>query len=123
MEIGAQPGMRGSEHRFHRAGGNDLVVGEHGDPVANCMQAVEIMGDHEDCEPERALQRRDFKRDINDPEKVERYQAEALVHRVCPVSALLGIGFYDEGTARSFDAIAKKANVSVKLQAMPQWYF
>jgi hypothetical protein len=70
-----------------------------------------------------ALQRRDFKRDINDPEKVERYQAEALVHRMCPVKALLGIGFFDEPTARSFDAIAEESRVSVKLQAMPKWYF
>ena len=36
------------------------------------------------------LQARDFKRDPDDPAKFERYQAEALVYRHCPVSGLLG---------------------------------
>ena len=37
------------------------------------------------------LQRRDFKRDVDDPEKTDRYQAEALVHRHLPVEHLAGI--------------------------------
>ena len=42
------------------------------------------------------LQQRDFRRDEDDPEKVERYQAEALVHRDLPVAALLGAIFYSD---------------------------
>ncbi|NJK93084.1 MAG: DUF4433 domain-containing protein, partial [Blastochloris sp.] len=42
------------------------------------------------------LQRRDFKHDPEDPGKKERYQAEALVHRHLPVSALLGIGCHGQ---------------------------
>jgi hypothetical protein len=37
------------------------------------------------------LRRRDFKRDPDDPGKMERYQAEALVHRHLPVNALAGL--------------------------------
>ena len=34
------------------------------------------------------LLRRDFQRDLNDPQKMERYQAEALVHCHCPIEGL-----------------------------------
>ena len=37
------------------------------------------------------LQRRDFQRDPDDPVKVERYQAEALVHHHLPIAALSGV--------------------------------
>ena len=37
------------------------------------------------------LRSRDFKRDVEDPVKVERYQAEALVHRHVPIAALSGV--------------------------------
>lgn len=70
-----------------------------------------------------ALQRRDFRKDPNDPEKVERYQAETLVHKCCPVAALLGIGFYDEKTARGFDASVTQNKPMLKLLACPRWYF
>lgn len=43
------------------------------------------------------LQGRDFARDPEDPEKMERYQAEALVHRELPCEALHGIICATEG--------------------------
>ncbi|WP_371329131.1 DarT ssDNA thymidine ADP-ribosyltransferase family protein [Collimonas sp. OK607] len=36
------------------------------------------------------LQRRDFKRDADDPRKMERYQAEALLYRHLPIQGVLG---------------------------------
>src|SRR4029077_3738260 len=39
------------------------------------------------------------KRDTNDPGKIERYQAEALVHRELPASALLDIACYEDAQA------------------------
>ena len=42
------------------------------------------------------LQRRDFKRDAEDLSKLERYQAEALIHQHCPIEALLGVVCYNE---------------------------
>ena len=44
------------------------------------------------------LQRRDFRYDGEDPEKTERYQAEALVHRRLPMSALSGVVGATQGT-------------------------
>ncbi|MFK5892613.1 MAG: DUF4433 domain-containing protein, partial [Pseudomonadota bacterium] len=37
------------------------------------------------------LQIRNFKRNSDDPEQIERYQAEALVHQYLPIKGLLGI--------------------------------
>jgi len=69
------------------------------------------------------LRRRDFARDEEHPEKFDRYQAEALAHRVVPVSAFLGIGCY---TVQVRDSIARQCadlGVSVKVYLRPQWYF
>ena len=41
------------------------------------------------------LQQHDFKRDAKNPEKTDRYQAEALVHRHLPIASLLGIACYN----------------------------
>jgi hypothetical protein len=46
------------------------------------------------------LQSRDFKRDTDNLGKLERYQAEALVHKVCTVSALRGIACYNEDSLK-----------------------
>ncbi len=40
------------------------------------------------------LRDRDFKRDESDPEKMERYQAEALVYNHLPANALRGLVCY-----------------------------
>ncbi|MBA3344029.1 MAG: DUF4433 domain-containing protein [Gemmatimonadales bacterium] len=53
----------------------------------------------------KILRERDFKRDSNDPGKMERYQAEALVYRHLPTTALSGIlcqGADQEQRLRSF---------------------
>ena len=42
------------------------------------------------------LQRRDFRRDPDNPIKFERYQAEALVHRHRPVDGLKGVVCYTD---------------------------
>jgi len=47
------------------------------------------------------LRRVDFKRNPDDPGKVGRYQAEALVHRHVPVKALVGVACYDASAAAS----------------------
>ena len=44
----------------------------------------------------KILQERDFKRDNEDLEKMERYQAEALVYNILPVAALLGVVCYND---------------------------
>ncbi len=69
------------------------------------------------------LQRRDFQRDDNDPEKVERYQAEALVHQHFPVEALIGVGCFDTAVEKMLTAEIKKRALTIPLAVKPGWYF
>jgi hypothetical protein len=66
---------------------------------------------------------KDFKNDPDDPEKKERYQAEALVHRELPISSLLGMVTYDEPTRESIEAEVTKRGLGLKVLAKPTWYF
>jgi ssDNA thymidine ADP-ribosyltransferase, DarT len=69
------------------------------------------------------LQRRDFKRDPNDPAKFERYQAEALVHRHCPVSALEGIVCYTDTVKLQIENWLNPHNIQLPVYARSNWYF
>lgn len=69
------------------------------------------------------LQRRDFQRDPEDPGKLGRYQAEALVHRHLPIEALLGIACYDSATQAILEAEALRRGQNVPVKVIPQWYF
>lgn len=69
------------------------------------------------------LQRRDFRRDLDDPEKTDRYQAEALVHRHLPVEHLAGIVCHGENERRTLEAQRTEAGVDLKIDARPGWYF
>jgi len=69
------------------------------------------------------LQSRDFSRDMNDPAKFERYQAEALVHRHCPVAALLGIICYDSKVEQQLKNWLQQRNMTIDVYARPGWYF
>lgn len=69
------------------------------------------------------LQARDFKRDREDPEKTERYQAEALVHHHLPVSALLGIATYTEATRAAVETEAATHHSKLRVVTRPNWFF
>lgn len=69
------------------------------------------------------LQQRDFKRDPDDPGKIERYQAEALVHRHLPVTALLGMACFTPTVAASCQAHAAGRDLSLRIIQKPGWYF
>lgn len=69
------------------------------------------------------LQRRDFKRDADDPRKMERYQAEALIHGHVPVAGLLGVVCYNEALRRSVDKEIQQRQLSLPVYARPGWYF
>lgn len=69
------------------------------------------------------LQRRDFKKDPEDPGKLGRYQAEALVYRHLPIEALLGIACYDSETQVSLEAEVRQRGLSTPVKAIPEWYF
>lgn len=69
------------------------------------------------------LQRRDFKRDPDDPRKMERYQAEALIHGHVPVAGLLGIVCYNEALKSRFDKEVQQRQLNLPVYARPGWYF
>lgn len=69
------------------------------------------------------MQKRDFKRDPDDPEKIERYQAEALVHRHVPTQALLGVVCYTDAVKNSLDHIIAKCGLGLRIAKRTGWYF
>lgn len=69
------------------------------------------------------LQRRDFKRDADDPRKMERYQAEALIHRHVPVSVLLGIVCYTDALKQGIEQEIQARNLNLPIYARTGWYF
>lgn len=69
------------------------------------------------------LQRRDFQRNPDDPEKVERYQAEALIHRHVPIQALLGAVCYTEAVRGELQGQAAGLGVELDIRCIPGWYF
>ena len=66
---------------------------------------------------------RNFKRDANDPEKVERYQAETLVYRHVPVAALIGMACADPETEARLVGMQSEAGVSLKAVVKRNWFF
>ena len=68
------------------------------------------------------LRRRDFRHNPEDPEKTERYQAEALVHGHLPVKSLLGVLCYsDTVTKKVQEAIAANGH-TLNAITKPGWY-
>jgi hypothetical protein len=66
------------------------------------------------------LQRRDFKKDETD--KVEKYQAEALVHKHVPLDALLEIVCYNDSVKALVQAQADGVGAAVKIISKSNWY-
>ena len=69
------------------------------------------------------LRSRNFKTDDVDPGKQVRYQAEALVHRHVPLSALLGIGCYNEAVKDRLDGFLSARGQKLSVKTTPTWYF
>ncbi|WP_084183057.1 type II toxin-antitoxin system toxin DNA ADP-ribosyl transferase DarT [Nevskia soli] len=69
------------------------------------------------------LQRRDFKRDVEDPGKVERYQAEALVYGRLPVEALIGVGCHTDIVATRVRVLCDQRALNLRVVTSPSWYF
>lgn len=69
------------------------------------------------------LQRRDFKNDPDDPAKLERYQAEALVQQQVPVEALLGVACYNEAALAAIKKDMAETGVTGNAAVQHGWYF
>jgi len=72
--------------------------------------------------PWDAWRAQDFKRDPEDPAKMERYQAEALVHQILPPSALGGIITYDRATQLSVTETVASAQSTTPVRVHSSWY-
>jgi len=68
------------------------------------------------------LQARDFHRDPDDPGKVERYQAEALIYQHLPLAALLGVVCYRDDERRKIEGECGKLEVATRVLCRPGWY-
>lgn len=69
------------------------------------------------------LQQRDFKRDLDDPAKFERYQAEALIHQHCPITGLRGIVCYTDPIKNHVEQELTKRGLDLAVYARTGWYF
>lgn len=69
------------------------------------------------------LQRRDFKRDPEDPARFERYQAETLIHRHLPMEGILGIVCYTEALKQGIERELQTRNLKQPVYARTGWYF
>ena len=69
------------------------------------------------------LQKRDFKRDAEDPAKFERYQAEALVQQFVPLQALLGIVCFADGLKIEIGQKIAQQGLILPVHTRPAWYF
>lgn len=69
------------------------------------------------------IQARDFSRNPDDPEKMDRYQAEALVHRHLPTAGLLGIMCYSEDLKLNLEQEVRARGLDLAIHVRPDWYF
>ena len=70
-----------------------------------------------------ALRSKDFKKDPKNPERVERYQAEALLHRHVPLRGLKGVAVYSDSVRAAVQKDVDKSGTSLLVRTMPSWYF
>lgn len=89
------------------------------------LQAARFFNALEDLEQLdwRILRASDFCRAPNDPGKMERYQAEALVYHHLPVTLLQGIACFDAEGVSTLQAEVGRRGLSVPVRACPRWYF
>jgi len=74
------------------------------------------------CIPWELLRNRDFKRDLSDPAKFERYQAEALVHQHLPLTGLSGIICHGNAQQAALQAEVAKRGQSLQVVVKPDCY-
>lgn len=69
------------------------------------------------------LQGRDFKNDPDDPGKMERYQAEALIHKHAPLDALAGFVCYSDSVVGMINDSLATRKLTSKVLKKTNWYF
>ena len=65
---------------------------------------------------------RDFRRKPDDPSKMERYQAEALIYQHLPVGGLAGPECYGAAQQTGLAAEIARRGLALKVATRPEWY-
>lgn len=112
--------MMSSLRKLHEDSINFIFADRHA--YLDTAQFSSDLGDLDILDWE-SLQARNFRRNPEDPDKFERYQAEALVHRVMPVASLRGIGASSPVVADSLARMVDEENCELKVGPRPNWYF
>jgi ssDNA thymidine ADP-ribosyltransferase, DarT len=107
-------------HRMKELGQKFLFTDQHAYPVsARYFDELKKL-DQIDW---KIIETRNFSRDPDDPGKIERYMAEALIYQHVPLSALKGMVCYSVAAQTKVLAMQAKAEVNLKLAIKPDWYF
>ncbi len=69
------------------------------------------------------LRNRDFKRSDDDPDKLSRYQAEALIKSHVPVAALLGMICHSASSREILAGLTHQAGVDLGVAIRPKLFF
>lgn len=69
------------------------------------------------------LQKRDFTRNNDDPEKLERYMAEALVFKFLPIDAVSSFACATPESTEKITQLLQKRNLGIKTITRPDWFF
>lgn len=69
------------------------------------------------------LCRHDFARNDEYPDKMDRYQAEALAHQHVPSAALLGIACASPAAKLTVETAVRQNQANVQTLVRPNWYF
>ena len=69
------------------------------------------------------IRSRNFARSVEDPSRMQRYEAEALAHRHVPLSALLGMACQSVRECGIIQEQVNQRNLDLKVAARPGWYF
>lgn len=72
--------------------------------------------------PWAAFRACDFRRDPDNPEPFDCYQAEALAHTLVPLDALLGIACYSEAVKLALEQSIKYRGLSLATYVRAGWY-
>jgi hypothetical protein len=112
--------MVSSLHRAHQLECRFVIADRHA-YLRNARFTNEL-GRLADWVPWDLLRARDFSRDPENPDKTERYQAEALMHRYLPVDALLGLVVYNQESKRWVETRGA-AERELQVHVRPEWFF
>lgn len=71
----------------------------------------------------KILQARDFKNDPDDPGKIQRYMAEALLWKHVPLAALHGLCCYTREVEAQLKGEAAERDLTFNIAIQTSWYF